>query len=177
LLLYCKNSKSVGLLYRLNTFLPSDTLKTLYHTLVVPHISYGIEAWYGAPQCARSRVFVLQKKAIQAIHSLPYNFHTHEFFKSTQLLKLDDIYNLKIAIHMYNKFSNRNFSTHADIHIHNTRNRDNIVLPRYHMSKTQLYWLYRGTQLWNFIPDRIRDSECSNKFKNLYRNHLFSAYQ
>ena len=173
----CKISKSVGLLYRLNKFFPSDTLKTLYHTLVVPHISYGIEAWYGAPQCARSRVFVLQKKAIRAIHSLPYNFHTHEFFKSTQLLKLDDIYNLKIAIHMYNKFSNRNFSTHADIHIHNTRNRDNIVLPRYHMSKTQLYWLYRGTQLWNFIPDRIRDSECSNKFKNLYRNHLFSAYQ
>ena len=30
----CKISKSVGLLYRLNKFLPSDTLKTLYHTLV-----------------------------------------------------------------------------------------------------------------------------------------------
>ena len=171
-----KVSKSIGLLYRLNKFLPSDSLKMLYHTLVVPHISYGIEAWYGAPQCARSRVKVLQKKAIRAIYSLPYNSHTHDHFKSNQLLKLDDIYYLKIAIHMYTQFNSRNFSTNEDVHLYNTRNRNNIAIPRCNRSKTQLYWLYRGTQLWNSIPYLIRDCGKVKKFRKLYKSHLLSTY-
>ena len=55
-----------------------------------------------------------------------------------KLLKLNEIYNLKITLHIYSKCSNRNFSTHADIYMNNTRNRDNIVIPRCHRSKTQL---------------------------------------
>ena len=54
-----KISEFIGLLYRLNKFLSLEPLKILYHTLAAPHISYGIESWYGVPQCASNRIIVL----------------------------------------------------------------------------------------------------------------------
>ena len=45
-----KKSKSVGVLYRLNSSLPPDILKILYNGLILPYITYGIETWYGAPR-------------------------------------------------------------------------------------------------------------------------------
>ena len=37
-----KVAKSIGLLYKLNRFLPETILKTLYTSLIHPYLSYGI---------------------------------------------------------------------------------------------------------------------------------------
>ena len=58
-----KISKVVGLLFRLNNILPSETLLTLYSSLLVPHILYGIEIWHGALIENHDRIFKLQKKS------------------------------------------------------------------------------------------------------------------
>ena len=42
-----KVAKSIGLLYKLNRFLPETILKTLHTSLIHPYLSYGIEAWHG----------------------------------------------------------------------------------------------------------------------------------
>ena len=41
-----KVAKSIGLLYKLNRFLPETILSTLYTSLIHPYLSYGIEAWH-----------------------------------------------------------------------------------------------------------------------------------
>ena len=45
-----KVSKSIGLLYELNSFPPEIILKTIYTSLIHPYLSYGIEAWHGTYQ-------------------------------------------------------------------------------------------------------------------------------
>ena len=41
-----KVAKSIGLLYKLNRFIPETILKTLYTKLIHPYLSYGIGmAW------------------------------------------------------------------------------------------------------------------------------------
>ena len=40
-----KISKTVGILNILRSFLPSGVLKTIYNTLILPHMTYGILAW------------------------------------------------------------------------------------------------------------------------------------
>ena len=40
-----KVANSIGLLYKLNRFLPETILKTLFTSLIHPYLSYGIEAW------------------------------------------------------------------------------------------------------------------------------------
>ena len=39
-----KVSKSIGLLYKLNCFLPETIIKTLYTSLIHPYLSYGIDS-------------------------------------------------------------------------------------------------------------------------------------
>ena len=43
-------AKSIGLLYKLNSLLPETILKALYTSLILPFLSYGIEAWHGTYQ-------------------------------------------------------------------------------------------------------------------------------
>ena len=76
------------------TFYLLKRLKSYIHytSLLIPHLLYGIEIWYGIHQYNNDRVFKLQKKAIRAINCLSYNSHTNDYFKSMNLLKLEDMY-------------------------------------------------------------------------------------
>ena len=68
-----KVAKSIGLLYKLNRFLPETILKTLYTSHIHLYLSYDIESWHGTYQNNTYTIFVLQKKAIRAINNLAYN--------------------------------------------------------------------------------------------------------
>ena len=93
-----KVAKSIGLLYKLNRFLPETILKTLYISLIHPYLSicHIVEAWQGTYQNNTSKIFVLQKKAIHAINNLAYNGHTNAYFKCNKILKLSDQHKLQV---------------------------------------------------------------------------------
>ena len=168
-----KVSKVNGLLFRLNNILPTESLYLMYSALLVPHITYGIEIWHGALQANRDRLFKLQKKAVRAINCLPYNEHTHEYFKSMKILKTDDLHKLRMCIHM---FLNRNAPSHADIHSHDTRNRNDLILPRYNKTRTQSSWMYRGILEWNSLPEEIKNIRTLNAFKNSIKRNILNNY-
>ena len=81
-----KVAKAIGLLYKLNSFLPEIILKTLYTSLIHPYLSYGTEAWHGTCQNNTSKIFVVHKKAIRAINNLAYNEHTNAYLKCNKIL-------------------------------------------------------------------------------------------
>ena len=165
-----KVSRVNGILFRLNNILPPESLNLLYSALVVPHFTYGIEIWHAALQCNRDRIFKLQKKSIRAINSLPYNDHTHEHFKRLGVLKLEDLYNLKLATVMFN---NRIAVSQGDIHSHNTRQRNNLVTPRYNRERSKSSWMYQGICLWNSLHPDLKNVRSEGAFKyGLKRSYL-----
>ena len=178
-----KISQSIGILYKLNKFMPPNILKTLYETLIKPYITYGIEAWHSAPNYILEKVRVLQKKSIRAICDLSYNAHTNECFKTLKLLKIDEIFTENIAVYIYNTLKmgqNANVSDalvhHRSIHDHNTRNRDQLVLPRNQKSRTQKGFLFRGIKEWNNINQEIKNSNNVRAFRRNVKNFLLSKY-
>ena len=169
-----KTGKTVGLLYRLNKFLPEYILKTLYHCLVSPHISYGIEAWYAAPKTAIDRISVIQKKVIRAINQLPYNTHTNDYFKYMCILKLEDIYNLQLGKYML--INQNTFNLVSRVHSHDTRSRNNLALPLYNLTHTQKFCKYRGIKLWNTLPNNIKESATVQQFGGRLKSYLIAKY-
>ena len=77
-------SRCVGILCRLKHYLPLYTLRTLYTSLILPHLTYGILIWGSNI----SRLFKLQKRAVRTITNSSYNAHTEPIFKSLNLLKI-----------------------------------------------------------------------------------------
>ena len=68
-----KISKVNGMLSKLKSVFPTYILTTLYNSLILSLLSYGLSVWFYG-NCDRLRV--LQKKAIRNIFKVPHNSHT-----------------------------------------------------------------------------------------------------
>ena len=87
-----KISKVTGLLYKLKSVYPITILKSIYNTLVLPHINYCILSWGSQID----RIHLLQKRAIRNISKSNFRAHTEPLFKEYNLLKVQDIYYIAV---------------------------------------------------------------------------------
>ena len=83
-----KISRSLGVMNKLKHFLSHDIMRTLYNSMILPHLQYSVLCW----GTLLTRIRVLQKKAIRIISLSKYNAHTETIFKRLNLLKVDDIF-------------------------------------------------------------------------------------
>ena len=72
-----------------------------------------------------------------------------------KLLKIDDLYIVKILSHMFSNFDQSNYTSQSEITSYNTRNRGKIMTPFYIRSQSQSTWPYPGVHLWNSVLDGI----------------------
>lgn len=127
-----KISRCIGILNRLKYFLPLEIKLTIYSSLILSHLNFGILLW--GYQC--ERIIKLQKKAIRILSLSKYNAHTEPIFKDLNLLKVTDILKLQ-ELKFYYKFKHNllpsylltlPFSSNNETHNHNTRQQNNIHL-------------------------------------------------
>ena len=104
-----KLSKITGILHRLEEQYPSSILKSIYNTLMLPHLNYCILSW--GFQC--QEIYLLQKRAIKNIEKAGYRAHTEPICKSLNLIKVQDIYYLAI-LKFYSKLINNNLPHYFD---------------------------------------------------------------
>ena len=98
-----KINKVNGVLTKLRYFLPRHTLKTIYNSLVLPHLQYGVTLWGHDSK----RISIIQKQCIRKICKVKkYKAHTDPLFKATSLLKLEDIHKL-FCLKIYFKLENK----------------------------------------------------------------------
>ena len=175
-----KMSKNIGILNKVKYFLPPFIMRTLYYTLIEPYVKYGIEVWGGAPASYLGRVHVAQKGAVRAINGLPYTAHTADYFKHCQIFSVFVLYKYEVLLLMY-KVINYNLypfmfnSTirHTQIHSHQTRNSNSIVLPLYNLSNSQRNASYNGPKYWNELYEHLRDSSSFKLFKRELKKFMF----
>jgi hypothetical protein len=158
-------------------------LKTLYNSLIHPHLSYGIIHWEKAPASKLKRVIVQQKKAIRIINGCNYNAHTNILFKQNKILKIHEIYELQLAVIMY-KHSRallpypllQLFIPHNKFHNYNTRNRNNPHVPRHKLEVGKRSIAHMGPLIWNSIPNQIRTIKTLFSFKRVIKTTLLDKY-
>ena len=106
-----KISKAIGIISHLKLIYPQRILFTLYNSLIISHMLYGILLWGKSNNV--HRIEKLQKKAMRIIlYSRPLE-HTEPLFKAFNLLKFNDIYTLKLLNFFY-KLSNNSLPPYFD---------------------------------------------------------------
>ena len=103
--------------------------KTLYNSLIVPHLNYGLKLWgpFAKP------VELIQKRAIRVITASKFFAHTSPLFKQHSILKINDMYKIQ-CLKLHYKIENnlvpdffKTFTIHnRDIHDHFTRGRNEL---------------------------------------------------
>jgi hypothetical protein len=86
--------------------LPIECLKTLYYSLINSHFSYGILAWGNADKTTLKRFIMLQKSAIRVINRKSYNSHTDPLFKTSNILKIRDLFEYQSILFMFDYLHN-----------------------------------------------------------------------
>ena len=168
---------------RLKHFLPRDSLKLLYYTLIHPHLSYGIIHWGKAQQSKLNKLVILQKKIIRALNKCEYNAHTNNLFHNMNILKLNEIYDLQVATFMY-KYINLLlphplkdlFVLNKQLHTYNTRNRNNPIVPMHRTESGKKCIAHMGPVIWIKVPDNIKKAKTLKSFRSLLKKNLLKRY-
>ena len=125
-----KLSKSTGILSQLKFFVPRSVLRTIYFSLIHPHLTYQILAWGSQSKI----LFPYQKKAIRIINNEHFLHHTDPLFKQSRILKLSDLYTLE-QLKFYHRqndgllphyFQSLIFPLNRDFHNYSTRSADEL---------------------------------------------------
>ena len=176
-----KVARSAGILSKLRYDLPSVILKSLYDTLVLPHLSYCNIAWGRAAASRLNPLFRLQKRAIRYITNADFRAHTGPLFANLKTLRLNDINDLCTAIFMFKAhkcllpalFDNY-FQYSATIHSHNTRRVNNFYPPRVRSNLAANSIKVHGVNIWNSIPISIQNATSTSSFKHHFKSNLLS---
>ena len=114
-------SRNTGMLTKLKHFVPENILHSLYCTLILPYINYGVLIWGNTSKIYLDKIFKLQKWAIRTISNSHYRSHTGLLFSKFNVLNVHDTFNLNLGIFMYKHHSNQLppiFSTYFTKHVH-----------------------------------------------------------
>ena len=178
-----KISKSVGLLFKLNYYLPQHILVTLYNTLILPYLNYGVVIWHNACTTVLNRVVVSQKRAIRAICQLEFNAHTNDYFKNLNILKFSDLFKINLCTSRFKQIKNprsyaisTRFVRNDDFHSYLTRNRSNFATPLYFRSSSQSCYLYQASVEFNNLPSSLRECSSLSSFRKNMKKFLIDLY-
>ena len=146
----CRVAKYCGVLSKRKNFLPLHILRTLYYSIIHPHLNNGLLVW--GFQC--NRIVKLQKRAIRTITRSKYTAHTSPLLKHMEILCVNDMLHQK-ALTFHYKYVNKklpyyfdsfNITTQGSLHNYNTRQRDNVRLNRTRIKMTDKC-------LRNYLPE------------------------
>ena len=91
-------STVIGILNRLKNIYQQQTLLSIYNALFLFHMTYGFLQWGNQVE----QVSKLQQQSVRLITCSEYLAHSEPLFKELEILKIKDLYKLKIFKLYYN---------------------------------------------------------------------------
>ena len=174
-------ARSVGILSKLKFILPSNILKLIYNSLILPHLSYCNHIWGNTFKSHLKKLHILQKESVRMITKSNYYSPSAPLFKTLHILPIYNLVTLNTLIFMFSvnskllpdKFCNM-FVLNSNFHSYSTRQKDYFHLPNVKLTSSQNSLSFVGIKLWNQLDESIRSSSTLSRFKKLCRNYLLN---
>jgi hypothetical protein len=164
--------------------LSTKLLKTLYYTLIHPHLNYGCILWGVAYKKHIHTLEVLQNKAIRIISKAKYNASTKPLYKNLQMLTLQDMFNMEIAKFMYQNSTGElprplqeHFISNINIHTHNTRQKNDFHMRRLTTLTAMKNLEHSGPKIWSKIPPSVKTLNNITRFVKAIKKNYIEAYK
>jgi len=178
-----KISRTLGVMNRLKHFLTTDTLRTIYNSLILPHLNYCILVW--GFEC--KRIQKIQKKCVRVITASKFNSHSEPLFKALNLLKVEDIFKSQ-SLKFYHKHVNDKlpsyfsdmFISNSSVHNYRTRQHNRIHVPPARTSQARHCVRHLIPNLLSEIPPRISEkfhTHSSQGFSTYVKGYYLGKYE
>ena len=178
----CKTlSRNICIINKLKHQFPSTTLFTLYSSLILPYLNYGILAWGNTHISLLDKILILQKETLRIICNAPIRSHTDPLFLEHKILKIKDLYLFQLGQFMY-KYNNNSlprifdstFPKNQFFHNYPTRQSNEFHLPLLRTLLAQNTFLYMQVQDFGipYIDNEIKHARSLPSFKNKLKSML-----
>lgn len=152
-----KISQNIYAIRKLTQIADQRTARVAYFAMIHSHLSYGTILW-GASVNVK-RIFILQKKVVRILAGKKIGTHCKPLFVQLQILTIHAVYIIQTVTYIRKQQT----VTHKDLHSHNTRAKNNLIVPFHRIYKSRTgpnYWAFK---IYNKIPTHLRQtlSTCS----------------
>ena len=166
----------LSLLRRLRSIFPENLLLQVYKSYIQPKLDYGLTIYGRTTQENLTLVQRLQNHAARLIlGNLDYiNFRGIEWVKSLGLYTIEERRDYFLAMLMFKSIHGiapaylcNQIVMNFDINGYDIRGTDgmNVYLPTLKKDIYKNSFLYKGGQVWNRLPDVVKDSPNLEAFK------------
>jgi len=166
-----------------NHILSVNNLRTLYFSLIHPHLTYCNLIWGTAAKTHLRPLEVQQKRAVRIINHSPYNAHTSAIFKKLNIPKLADINQTQQALLLYKNANNTlpvclndMFIPNSECHSYQTRHRDDIHFQKARLNIVHNSFIHSGPKIWFGLPPEIKAATSQKSFDSHLKRRLMSLY-
>ena len=173
----------VHVLRRLNKIFPKQLLLKIYKSYVQSKLDYGLYIWGCTTEgnldrvqriqnfCARimcKNYYYINTRGIDLVNSLKIQTirQRRDYFLSVLMFK---------AIHgLAPHYLCNDVTMIVDVHGYDTRSSENMNLyvPKYTKEICKRSFAYKGSMLWNDLPDEVKESSSLDAFKTNYRFYI-----
>lgn len=155
-----KLSSAVFAIRKIRQLTDIPTAKIVYFSYFHSLLSYGILLWGRSADI--ETIFVLQKRAIRSIYNLRCRESLRERFKEIGILTVTCQYIYENIMYVRKNLSL--FPKNSDRHKINTRNKNNLSIPKFRLSKVSTSFRGHCIRFYNKVSDNILNMT-DNKFK------------
>jgi hypothetical protein len=155
-----KIASAVYVMNRVKNFLPTEILRTLYFSLVHPHLLYCLPIYACTTEKNIKSLFKLQKRAVRIVRKTSYLAHTSQFFESLKIMPLETLilYNQSLLIHSivhrYAPSSLLNIWTLDRPHDRQLRNNNDLPIPFARTDQTKRLPYFNFPKIWNNLHEQ-----------------------
>jgi Reverse transcriptase (RNA-dependent DNA polymerase) len=178
--------KFTSIFYKLKDILPVACLSKLYYAFIYPHILYGIEVYANASKSVLDKLCKLNNKLLRILLRKKLATPVIDLYVAMNILPIPILHEMQLLVfihkctfHKYilpeifiNYFVQNNV-----IHDHNTRRKFGLHVISVKSTFGQRCSLYRGSKLWNSLPDCLRLSSSVAVFKKNLKLYLLKRTQ
>ena len=144
---------------------PRHVLLTLYRSLILPYISYGICVWGHAAETHLHKLLVLQKRALRLMFFAEPRTHAVSLFLETKQLPISFLLFEQMSLLMYDLHNNlapdnikNMFTKLSSVHSYRTRS---VTNENYYVEQARTENMKRAFSIscaliWNSIPLSIK---------------------
>ena len=176
-----KLNSCIPLYYTIRDIIPYNKRIMIYNSMSASLINYGIELY---AKNKNKWTYLLQKaqnRSLKILLKLRKLTSTNRIHKSNELLKIDDLAKLRLALISHKVIHHpheTNIATHSmkpiSMH-HSLRNDKNLSVEAHFLNKNNKI-IEQATIVWNSLPRNIKQLNNTTIFKREYKDLALRSY-
>ena len=176
-----KLSKVASVIYKVSHCIDHSSMRTLYCSLVLPHLMYCCEIWGNTYVTNIKCITLIHKRVIRLIHGASRWDHTNNLFYEYRILKFNDIVELKTIVFMFDAYHNvLSYDLQQlfvkPIPLYSARRTHQFIREKVRINMRAMFIPVLGVKLWNSLNESLVSIMSKCTFKRHYINILVGKY-